>query len=80
MPQEILPYIKFDSLLSKAFHGLDLPDAVRSQAEVQQMQQEQMQQQMAMAAGQTTDSNCRREQALKAVYGSSNANSTRRND
>ena len=52
MPQDILPYIKFDALLSKAFHGLDLPDAVRSQAEVQQMQQEQMQQQMAQAGGQ----------------------------
>ena len=53
MPPEILPYVKFDSLLSKAFNGLDLPDAVRSQAEVQEMQQQQMQQQMAMAAGQT---------------------------
>lgn len=52
MPQDILPYIKFDALLSKAFHGLDLPDAVRSQAEVQEMQQQQMQQQMAQAGGQ----------------------------
>ena len=54
MPPEILPYVKFDSLLSKAFNGLDLPDAVRSQAEVQEMQQQQMQQQMAMAGSDRT--------------------------
>ena len=47
MPQEVLGYVKFDELLGKAFYGLNLPDAVRSEAEVQEMQQ----QQQMMAAG-----------------------------
>ena len=32
MPPEVLGYIKFDELLGKAFYGLNLPDAVRSEA------------------------------------------------
>ncbi len=50
LPPEILNYVKFDTLLSKAFYGLNLPDAVRTQEEVQKMQ-EQQQQQQAMAQG-----------------------------
>jgi hypothetical protein len=50
MPPEVLMYVKFDELLGKAFYGLNLPDAVRSEEEVQMMQQQQMMQQ-AMAAG-----------------------------
>ena len=54
MPPEVLGYVKFDALLGKAFYGLNLPDAVRSEQEMQEMQQQQMQQQaggQAMAAG-----------------------------
>ena len=47
MPQEVLGYVKFDELLGKSFYGLNLPDAVRSEQEVQEMQQ----QQQMMAAG-----------------------------
>jgi hypothetical protein len=50
LPPEILTYVKFDTLLSKAFYGLNLPDAVRTQEEVQKIQQEQQQQQ-AMQQG-----------------------------
>lgn len=39
-----------DVLLSKAFHGLDLPDAVRNQQEVEEEQAEQARQ-AALAAG-----------------------------
>lgn len=53
LPPEVLNYIKFDTLLSKAFYGLNLPDAVRSQAEVQQIQDQQAQQQAAMAGAQS---------------------------
>jgi len=60
LPPELVSYVKMDVLLSKAFHGLDLPDAVRSSEEVKQKQQEEAQQQsmqggqeaMAQAAGQ----------------------------
>ena len=50
MPPEVLGYIKFDELLGKAFYGLNLPDAVRSEAEMQEMQQQQMMQQAAGSA------------------------------
>ena len=50
MPPETLAYVKFSELLGKAFHGLNLPDAVRSEEEVQQIQQQQ-QQQAAMQQG-----------------------------
>ncbi len=50
MPPEMMKFIKMDVLLSKAFHGLDLPDAVRSQQEVQEEQEEQARQ-AALAAG-----------------------------
>jgi hypothetical protein len=49
MPPETLDYVKFDMLLSKAFYGLNLPDSVRTEQEVQAKQQEKMQQQAAMA-------------------------------
>ena len=45
-----MKFIKMDVLLGKAFHGLDLPDAVRNQEEVQEEQMAQARQQ-AMAAG-----------------------------
>ena len=50
MPPEMMKFIKMDVLLGKAFHGLDLPDAVRNQEEVQEEQMAQARQQ-AMAAG-----------------------------
>lgn len=50
MPPETLVYVKFSELLGKAFHGLNLPDAVRSEEEVQEIQQQQ-QQQAAMQQG-----------------------------
>ena len=50
MPPETLNYVKFSSLLGKAFYGLNLPDAVRTEEEVQKMQQEQ-QRQAALAQG-----------------------------
>lgn len=52
MPPETLTYVKFSELLGKAFYGLNLPDAVRTEAEVQQIQQEQMRQQAMMAGAQ----------------------------
>ena len=48
MPPDVLSYVKWTELLGKAFYGLNLPDAVRSEAEMQQ----QLQQQMMMQAGQ----------------------------
>lgn len=53
MPPEMMKYIKMDVLLGKAFHGLDLPDAVRNKEEVMEEQQEQARQQ-ALAAGATS--------------------------
>lgn len=50
MPPETLTYVKFSELLGKAFYGLNLPDAVRSEEEVQQIEK-QKQQQQAMAQG-----------------------------
>lgn len=50
MPPDMMKYIKMDVLLGKAFHGLDLPDAVRNQEEIQEEQMQQARQQ-AMAAG-----------------------------
>ena len=50
MPPEMMKYIKMDVLLGKAFHGLDLPDAVRNQEEVQEEEMQQARQQ-AMSAG-----------------------------
>lgn len=50
MPPETLNYVKFSSLLGKAFYGLNLPDAVRTEEEVEKMQQEQ-QRQAALAQG-----------------------------
>ena len=60
MPPETLTYVKFSELLGKAFYGLNLPDAVRSEQEVQQIKKQEQQQQtmqqgaqaMAGAAGQ----------------------------
>ena len=49
MPPEVLQYVKWNELLGKAFYGLNLPDAVRTEAEMQEMQQ---QQQMMQAGGQ----------------------------
>lgn len=57
MPPEVLTYVKFDALLGKAFYGLNLPDAVRSEQEVQQIQQQQAQQQAMMAGAQQFASN-----------------------
>ncbi len=54
MPPEVLQYVKWNELLGKVFYGLSLPDAVRSDAEMQQMQQQQAMMQagqQAMAAG-----------------------------
>ena len=53
MPPDVLAYVKWTELLGKAFYGLNLPDAVRTESEMQQMQQMQMQQQAMMGAGQT---------------------------
>ena len=50
MPPEVLQYVKWNELLGKAFYGLNLPDAVRSDQEMQEMQQ----QQAMMQAGQDT--------------------------
>ena len=50
MPPETLTYVKFSELLGKAFYGLNLPDAVRSEEEVQQIKQQE-QQQAAMQQG-----------------------------
>lgn len=50
MPPETLTYVKFSELLGKAFYGLNLPDAVRSEEEVQQIKKQEQQQQ-AMAQG-----------------------------
>jgi hypothetical protein len=52
MGPDMMKYIKMDVLLGKAFHGLDLPDAVRNQQEVMEEQQEQARQ-AALAAGAT---------------------------
>ncbi len=49
MPPEVLGYVKWTELLGKAFYGLNLPDAVRTESEMQEMQQ---QQQMMQAGGQ----------------------------
>lgn len=49
---EMAMFIKQDVLLHKAFNGLDLADAVKTQEEVMQEQQQAMLQQAAMAAGQ----------------------------
>ncbi len=49
MPPEVLGYVKWNELLGKAFYGLNLPDAVRTESEMQEMQQ---QQQMMQAGGQ----------------------------
>ena len=49
MPPEVLGYVKFSELLGKAFYGLNLPDAVRSEAEMQERQEQQM---MNEASGQ----------------------------
>ena len=49
MPPEVLGYVKWTELLGKAFYGLNLPDAVRTEQEMQEMQQ---QQQMMQAGGQ----------------------------
>lgn len=55
LPPPILEYVKFDELLNKAFHGLNLPDAIRTEAEVQQRmqqhQQAQMQQELVSKGG-----------------------------
>lgn len=48
MPPEVLGYVKWTEL-GKAFYGLNLPDAVRTEQEMQEMQQ---QQQMMQAGGQ----------------------------
>lgn len=50
MPPETLTYVKFSELLGKAFYGLNLPDAVRSEEEVQKIKKQEQQQQ-AMAQG-----------------------------
>lgn len=52
MPPDTLEYVKFDVLLGKAFYGLNLPDSVRNEKEVQEIQQRKMQQQAAMAGAQ----------------------------
>ena len=44
LPPQVLDYIKFDSLLNKAFNGLDLSDSVRPEAEVQQARAQAQQQ------------------------------------
>lgn len=49
MPPEVLSYVKWNELLGKAFYGLNLPDAVRTE---QEMQEQQQQQQMMQAGGQ----------------------------
>jgi hypothetical protein len=46
LPPEDQLYIKKDVLLKKAFHGLDLADAVRTEKEVEEMRQQQAQQNM----------------------------------
>jgi hypothetical protein len=54
MPPDVLAYVKWTELLGKAFYGLNLPDAVRTEAEMQQVQQQQAMMQagqQAMAAG-----------------------------
>jgi len=52
MPPDVLAYVKWTELLGKAFYGLNLPDAVRTEAEMQEIQQQQQQQQAMMQAGQ----------------------------
>lgn len=52
MSPEMMAYVKMDVLLSKAFHGLDLPDAVRTSQEVQEQQQQQQQQDVMMQGAQ----------------------------
>jgi len=49
LPPEERVYVKTDVLLKKAFIGLDLADAVRTEAEVQEMRAQAQQQQMAAA-------------------------------
>ena len=54
MPPDVLAYVKWTELLGKAFYGLNLPDAVRTEAEMQQVQQQQAMMQagqQAMTAG-----------------------------
>lgn len=42
LPTEAHDYVKMDMILGKLFNGLGLPDAVRTQQEVQQIQQQRM--------------------------------------
>jgi ribosomal protein L39E len=53
MSPDMMQHIKMDVLLSKAFHGLNLPDAVRSPQELQAEQQRQVQQQAQMSMAQS---------------------------
>lgn len=54
LPPEVLDYVKWDSLLKKGFMGLDLPDAVRTESEAEELRAQRQQQQsmadMAKAA------------------------------
>lgn len=52
LPEQVLMYVNWNTLLNKAFTGLGLPDAVRTDAEVQQMQQQQMAAQAATSVAQ----------------------------
>lgn len=50
-PEQVYDYIKWSSLLGKAFNGLSLPDSVHSEAEVQRLREQRaMQEAMAQAA------------------------------
>jgi hypothetical protein len=76
MPPEAIQYVKFNELLGKAFYGLNLPDAVRNEQEVQQIREQQAQQQAmeqaAMAAAQAAGGeggSMMAQQAMQAAQG-----------
>ena len=54
LPPEVMDYINWQSLLTKVFNGLNLPDSVNNEQVVQQIQQQRAMQQMAqqVAGGQ----------------------------
>ncbi len=51
LPPEVLDYVNWQSLLTKTFNGLGLPDSVQSEEKVQQVRQQRVAEQIAAQAG-----------------------------
>jgi len=51
LPPEVLDYVNWQSLLTKTFNGLGLPDSVNAEEKVQQIRQQRVAEQIAAQAG-----------------------------